>query len=67
MDRFDLYGALWLLCSRFHSGQGSRGYRVLSRLVIAGYNPGMCLQANRFETPEQRACYHRLLKYRHVL
>jgi len=62
--RFDLYGALWALCSRWHSGQGSRGYRILSRLSAAGYSPGMSLQGGRFETEEQCAMYRELLKYR---
>ncbi len=63
-DRFDLYGALWLFCSRFHSGQNSRGYRILSRLSLAKYRPGLSLQNNRFESLEQRAIYKALLKYR---
>jgi hypothetical protein len=67
MDRFDLYGALYLLCSRWHSGQSSRGYRILSRLSIAGYRPGLSIQSNRFETAEQRAIYRALLRHRHTL
>ena len=67
MDRFDLYGALWLLCSRHHSGQGSRGYRLLSRLARASYRPGLGLQSGRFESEEQRACYRRLWRYRGAL
>jgi hypothetical protein len=67
-DRFDLYGALWALCSRWHSGQASRGYRILSRLSIAGYNPGMGLQAGRFESNEQRSLYRHLLRrYRRAI
>ena len=60
--RFDLYGALWAFCNRHHSGQWSRGYRILSRLSIAGYNPGMGLQSGHFESEEQRAIYWQLLK-----
>ena len=67
MDRFDLYGALYLLCSRWHSGQWSRGYRILSRLSVAGYRPGLSVQSNRFESAEQRDCYRRLYRYRHTL
>lgn len=66
-DRFDLYGALYLLCSRWHSGQSSRGYRILSRLDLAGYRPSLSIQSNRFESPEQRALYHHLLRYRRTL
>ena len=61
-DRFDIYGALWALCSRYHSGQGSRGYRILSKLAVAGYRPGLSLQAGRFESAEQRAIYRTLVR-----
>jgi hypothetical protein len=57
IDRFDLYGALYLLCARYHSGQWSRGYRILSRLHIAGYVPGASIQRNRFESDAQRDIY----------
>lgn len=68
MTRFDLYGALWAFCSRWHSGQSSRGYRILSRLSIAGYSPGMGLQSGRFESDEQRDIHRELLRnYRHSI
>ena len=67
-DRFDLYGALYMLCSRWHSGQWSRGYRILSRLSIAGYRPGLSVQSGEFETEEQRKLYRHLYrKYKEVL
>lgn len=67
-DRFDLYGALWLFCSRHHSGQWSRGYRILSRLCSAGYKPGLGLSNGRFETEEQRGIYRDLVRnYRHQM
>lgn len=68
-DRFDLYGALWLLCYRYHSGQGSRGYRILSRLTTAGYRPGWGLrEQGQFESDEQRAIYLTLAaRYRRAL
>ncbi len=56
-DRFDLYGALYLFCSRYHSGQWSRGYRILSRLKRAGYRPGLSVQSGRFESDEQKDVY----------
>jgi len=62
--RFDLYGALWAVCNRWHGGQSSRGYRILSRLAAAGYSPGIGLQSGRFESEEQAAIYRDLLKYR---
>jgi hypothetical protein len=63
-NRFDLYGALWLVCTRHHGGQSSRGYRILSRLARVGYEPGLTLQTNRFETLTQKWMYRRLLRYR---
>ena len=63
-DRFDLYGALWLLCSEYHGGQSSRGYRILSRLDSAGYKPGEGLQRGRFESANQEAIYrHLVIRY----
>lgn len=59
-ERFNLYGALWVFCSRWHSGQGSRGYRLLSRLSAADYRPGLGLQSGRFETEEQADIYRAL-------
>jgi hypothetical protein len=64
-DRFDLYGALWLFCSR-HSGQSSRGYRILSRLSCV-YSPGLSIRSNRFESSEQREIYRRLLAHRNTV
>ena len=62
MNRFELYGALWLFCNRHHSGQWSRGYRILSRLCNAKYSPGIGLQNNRFESEEQRSIYRELVR-----
>ena len=64
-DRFDLYGALWAFCARWHGGQSSRGYRILSRLSRAGYSPGLGLQQGRFESEQQRDIYRALLAHRH--
>ena len=66
-DRFDLYGALYLLCSRWHSGQWSRGYRLLSRIIGKGYSPGLSIRAGRFENYDQAAIYHRLGRLRKTL
>lgn len=63
-ERFDLYGALWAFCSRYHSGQASRGYRILCRLVRIGYRPGWGIQEGRFESETQRDIYRALLRYR---
>jgi hypothetical protein len=61
-SRFDTCGALYLFCRRYHSGQWSRGYRILSRLAIAGYRPGLSIQSNRFESDGQRWLYRHLGK-----
>ena len=67
-DRFDLYGALYMLCVRWHSGQWSRGYRLLGRLNSAGYRPGLTVRdGHSFESEEQRSIYRQLLKLRHTL
>jgi hypothetical protein len=62
MGRFDLYGALWLFCTRYHGGQGSLGYRILSRLNRLGYSPGLGLQRGRFESVEQAGYYRTLVR-----
>ena len=61
-DRFELFGALWLFCSRYHSGQGSRGYRILSRLARAGYSPGHSVERGLFESDEQWRIYWCLVR-----
>ena len=66
-DRFDRYGALYMLCTRWHNGRWSRGYRILSRLIGRGYHPGNGLQAGRFETDQQREYYRRYGQLRHSL
>jgi hypothetical protein len=57
---FDIYGALYLLCTRWHSGQWSKGYRILSRLQALKYRPSPSLQHGHFESEEQREIYKRL-------
>jgi hypothetical protein len=62
MSRFDFYGALYMFCTRHHSGQWSRGYRLLCRLDSAGYRPGFGLLAGRFESATQREIYRHLVR-----
>jgi len=62
-DRFDLYGALYLFCNRWHSGQWSRGYRMLGRLENAGYRPGLTIRnGHGFESEGQRDIYRQLVR-----
>lgn len=66
-DKFDRYGALYILCSRYHSGQGSRGYRLLSRLAKKGYKPGLGVQVYRFESANMELYYYRWNELRDTL
>lgn len=66
--RFDKYGALYMLCARWHSGQWSRGYRLLGRLKRAGYSPGLTVRnGHSFESEEQRSWYKHYLQFKHTL
>ena len=48
-DRLDLYIALWHFCSLYHSGLWSRGYRILSRLHTAGFEPSPLANPGEFD------------------
>ena len=65
VNRFDLYGALYVLCSLYHSGQSSRGYRILSRLDRGGYRPSPFLSEDHFESVEQERIYRELVATYH--
>ena len=39
-NRFDTVSAYYLIASRYHSGQASNGYSILSRCVNIGFRPG---------------------------
>lgn len=41
MNRFAICGAYWLIANRYHSGQWSKGYEILSRLALLGFKPGL--------------------------
>lgn len=58
-DRFDICGAYYLFFSR-HFNE-----KRLSQLEKLGYNPGLSIRQNRFETENQRWIYQNLYrKYR---
>jgi len=61
-DKFDRYGALWLLCTLWNNGPGWRSDRILSRLSRKGYSPSDELQAGHFETDKQRYYFRRWLR-----
>jgi hypothetical protein len=39
-NRNDICLAYWAFASRFHEGQSSRGYAILSRLALLRFEPG---------------------------
>ena len=57
LRRFDLYGALYVFCADYHSGQDSRGYRILSKLDHAQCRPSPFLSSSSFESDEQAEIY----------
>lgn len=38
-DRFEICAAYYIIAERYHSGQWSKGYSILSRLSRMGYRP----------------------------
>jgi hypothetical protein len=62
-DRFDLYGALYIFVMQHHSGQWSRGYRILCRLGGADYRPGLSVQRGEFESETQKEIYDYLVEH----
>lgn len=62
-NRFDLYGALYVACAEYHSGQSSRGYRLLSKLTRAGYKPSPMLMNTDYEWESERQAdyYHEIV------
>jgi hypothetical protein len=51
-DRITIVAAYYLLASRYHSGQASRGYAKLSQCSRMGFRPGISLETD----PDVRAC-----------
>ena len=57
--RFNKLAAIWLLCRNYHSGQWSRGYKLLCKIEKAGFNPGLGLREyGRLENEEQKYYYY---------
>lgn len=55
MDRFTICAAYWIVASRWHSGQASRGYEKLSQLARVGYNPGLASFEKEKHSEERNA------------
>jgi hypothetical protein len=55
MDRLLTCAAYWIVASRHHSGQWSRGYEKLSQLCRIGYNPGLASWRNERGSEERQA------------
>lgn len=58
-DRFDTVSAYYLVASRWHSGQTSKGYRKLSQCCRMGFRPGPMF--GQFKGSEERSAAARLL------
>lgn len=52
-DRFHVCHAYYYVACRYHSGQASKGYAILSRLSLLGFRPG--LQGDRLTDPDLRS------------
>lgn len=55
----DLYAALYWFSHDYHSGQGSKGYRLMSTL---GYEPGPCETSDRVRLDLMSDLYYGLFE-----
>lgn len=60
-DRFDICEAWYLYASRYHEGQWSKLYSVLSRLIHMKFTPPMDLNYHSL-TDNGKAIYRKLVK-----
>lgn len=60
MDRFLTCSAYWIIASRYHTGQWSKGYAKLSQLTRIGYRPGLA-NWSKERGSEERSAAARLL------
>ena len=63
MDRFLTCAAYWIVASRHHGGQSSKGYAKLSQLSRMGYNLGLASR-EKLRGSDERAAAARLLARR---
>ncbi len=65
MERLLTCAAYWIVASRHHGGQWSRGYAKLSQLSRMGYDPGLA-SWEKTRGSEERAAAARLLARRRL-
>ena len=64
MDRFLVCAAYWIVASRRHGGQFSKGYAKLSQLTRIGYDPGLASWEHRRGSDERSAAARLLARRR---
>ncbi|MGP0076212.1 MAG: hypothetical protein ACLPWF_30185 [Bryobacteraceae bacterium] len=64
MDRFLTCAAYWIVASRWHTGQSSKGYAKLSQLARIHYNPGLATWASQRGSEERAAAASLLARRR---
>jgi hypothetical protein len=64
MDRFLTCAAYWIIASRYHGGQSSKGYAKLSQLARMQYDPGRASWENRRGSEERDAAARLLARQR---
>ncbi len=64
MDRFLTCAAYWIIASRYHTGQSSKGYAKLSQLSRMRYNPGLASWEHQRGSEERQAAAALLMKRR---
>lgn len=53
MDRWLVAAAYYIVCSRWHGGQNSHGYKKLSQLKRMRFRPGMASWEKDKSSPER--------------
>jgi hypothetical protein len=67
MDRLLICAAYWIVSTRWHSGQSSRGYAKASQLARIGYNPGLASWSKERGSEERLAAARLLWRRRHEI
>jgi len=56
--------AYWIVASRHHTGQSSKGYAKLSQLARIGYSPGLATWEKQRDSEERQAAASLLARRR---